>query len=270
MLRVPRAHPDRAGQPGHRPVPRRGPHAVQRLHRGLPGQHRPRPARRRRPVHACWSAWPRSAGDRAHPVAHPRGPAAATARPSTRCRCSSLKIVGAGRRRDVPSSCSWPGSRTCPGCWCCSPSLVHRLHAADQPGGVRPAHLRRRRQPAGRRAVRRQGQVGHVLDLREHGRAGRASPGSIFAGRLNQAGPDGGQQLRAGRHRGRVHRRRGRAGRRRQGRRRDHRRPDHGRDQQRDVADRRAERAGHAGQGAGAARRGRLRRVDQAPRAAGR
>ena len=42
------------------------------------------------------------------------------------------------------------------------------------------------------------------------------------------------------------------------------------RDQQRHVADRRAERAGHAGQGPRAARRGRLRRVDQAPRAAGR
>ena len=55
-----------------------------------------------------------------------------------------------------------------------------------------------------------------------------ALAGIIFAGRLNQAGPTAGNQLRAGRHRGRVHRRRGGAGRRGQGRRRDHRRPDHG------------------------------------------
>ena len=69
--------------------------------------------------------------------------------------------------------------------------LVARLHAADQPRRVRPPHLRRRRQPAGRDAVRRQGQVGDVLDLRQHGRARRIA-GVIFAGRLNQAGPTAG------------------------------------------------------------------------------
>ena len=84
---------------------------------------------------------------------------------------------------------------------------------------------------------------GDVLDLRQHGRAGRARRHHLR--RPAQPGrPDRGQQLRARRHRGRVHRRRGGAGRRRQGGRRDHRRPDHGRDQQRHVAHRRAERAG--------------------------
>ena len=66
-----------------------------------------------------------------------------------------------------------------------------------------------------------------------------ALAGVIFAGRLNQAGPTGGHQLRAGRHRRRVHRRRGRSGRCRQGGRRHHRRSDHGCDQQRHVPHRR-------------------------------
>ena len=65
-----------------------------------------------------------------------------------------------------------------------------RLHAADQPRGLRPPHLRRRRQPAGGDAVRRQGQVGHLLDLRQHGRARRASPGSSSpAGSTRRARP---------------------------------------------------------------------------------
>ena len=169
---VPGADPDRPRQPGHRPVPGRGPHPVQRLHRGLPGQHRARPARRRRPVQPAgrrWSRWPASWS----PSGAPGPPGCATSRRSTRCRCSSLKIVLAAVVRDVRGRAAGPvpepalgaGAARRPG---------DRLLGADQPGGVRPADLRRRRQPAGRDAVRRQGQVGGLLDLREHGRAGRA------------------------------------------------------------------------------------------------
>ena len=72
--RVPRGHAHRAGQPGHRPVPRRRPHAVQRLRRGLPRQRRPRPAGRRRHHHPAGRVGG-GGGDRAHAVAHPHGPA---------------------------------------------------------------------------------------------------------------------------------------------------------------------------------------------------
>lgn len=93
-----------------------------------------------------------------------------------------------------------------------------------------------------------------------------ALAGIIFMRPVEPGGPDGGRQLRAGRDRGGVHRRRGGAGRRRQGGRRDHRRPDHGGHQQRDVVDRRAERAGDAGEGRRPAGRGGLRHLDEAPR----
>ena len=93
-----------------------------------------------------------------------------------------------------------------------------------------------------------------------------ALAGVIFAARLNQAEPDR-RQHRSSSTRSRPRSSAARPSRRRRhGRRRDHRRPDHGRDQQRHVAHRGTERAGHAGQGPGAARGGRLRRVEQAPR----
>lgn len=91
-----------------------------------------------------------------------------------------------------------------------------------------------------------------------------AVAGIIFAGRLNQAGPTAGQsfELDAISAPSSVVRRPGWC---RQGGRRHHRWSDHGCDQQRDAAARCAERAGHAGQGSGAAARGGVRRLDQAP-----
>ena len=52
------------------------------------------------------------------------------------------------------------------------------LHHGDEPVRLRPAHLRPRRQPARRPAVRRGHQAGRLLAVRQHGRAGRRSPAS--------------------------------------------------------------------------------------------
>ena len=147
---VPRAHADRAGQPGHRPVPGRGPHAVQRLHRratwATSGS-----ARSAAPTCSrCWSGWSRWPAIVGHAVARPRGPDRLRPDRRRRCRCSSRRSSLAVAGRDVRRRAAGPVQEPAVGAGAAR-GPGPRLHAADQPGGVRPPHLRRRRQPAGGR-----------------------------------------------------------------------------------------------------------------------
>ena len=190
--RVPRAHADGAGQPGHRPVPRRRPHAVQRLHRRASSA---TSASARSAAPTCSRLLVGAGGGRRRS----RSPQwRARARPA-RLRPGRRPVPGVRREdRRAPrwSSCSSSSQlarfKNLPWVLVLLAALVVGVLAAHQPRGVRPPHLRRRRQPAGRRAVRRQGQVGHVLDLREHGRAGGASPASSSPAGSTRPGPTAG------------------------------------------------------------------------------
>ena len=119
------------------------------------------------------------------------GAAAATARRSTRCRCSCCKIalaaavivfvvVQLARFKNLP--------------WVLVLLAVAgaRLLAADQPRRVRPADLRHRRQPAGGGAVRRQGQVGRRSGSSSTWACWPRSPGSSSPAGSTRPGPTAG------------------------------------------------------------------------------
>ena len=191
---LPRPDPDRAGQPGHRPVPR----PVRTLANGfldgylgnvglgpLGGADCSR-------CSSASSRWPAIARQQWRTR---RGPASATA---------GGRAVPAVRRQDRrgrrASSCCFvvvqlARFKNLPCVLVLLAVAGHRLHADHQPHRVRPAHLRHRRQPAGGGRCPASRSSRSLLDLRQHGRARRRSPAIIFAGRLNQAGPTAGNSF---------------------------------------------------------------------------
>ena len=176
--------------------------------------------------HACWSGWRRWRRSRSRSGA-PARPGWATGRPSTRSRCSWRRssapslvlmfvIVQLARFKNLPWVLVLLAALVI-GYTLLTNRAVFGRHIYAVGGNLQAAAL------SGVKVKSISFWIFVNMGVLAAHRRASSSPG-----RLNQAGPTAGTQLRARRHRGGVHRRRRGAGRGGQGRRRDHRRPDHG------------------------------------------
>ena len=169
------------------------PDAVRTLANGFTAassQRRARPARRRRPVHPARRRSPRWPASSVTQWRARRGPA------RLRQAVEPLPLFVAEDRRRAPScscssSCSWPGSRTCRGCWCCSPSwsLGYSLLTNRAVFGRHIYAIGGNLQAATLSGVKVKSVTFWIF---VNMGVLAALAGIIFAGRLNQAGPTAG------------------------------------------------------------------------------